>query len=407
MLFCMTQERYIPNLKRRSEDGMRKIFRPKGRYPIEWGKKKQALCAAVLCVLFGGAGVFCVAERVSGAEEGAIMAAAGFALPDGAVGILSGEVSKPESESSSSLPSKETSSVGSTEKEETSSQEQNTSSKSSEESSESSAPAGNETNLPDGAVEASITGSIQELTIANTGVQFENIWVQNRNEYHDIDIEKVLGEQPSVKPLKNGQPEILIYHTHTTEAYQGVSRTQDETQNMVAIGEEITKELEAAGYGVIHDTTCHDYPSYNGSYNRSYETIAKNLEKYPTIQVTLDIHRDALGAETKLKPTAVVDGKKAAQIMIISGCDDDGTLGFPDWEYNLRFAMRIQKEISDSYPSLARPLNFCARKYNEHMTRGSLLIEIGTDMNTLEEAKYSGSLLGKSLASVLDDLAEK
>ena len=91
--------------------------------------------------------------------------------------------------------------------------------------------------------------------------------------------------------------------------------------------------------------------------------------------------------------------------MIISGCDDDGTLDFPDWEYNLRFAMRIQRALTERCPALARPLYFCPRKYNEHMTHGSLLIEIGTDMNTLEEALYSGKLLGDALASVLDELA--
>ena len=386
---------------------MKKRIGRKGRSPAGQGKRGQTLCAAALCILFSGVGVFCVAERVSGAEEGAVMAAAGFVLPDGAVGILSGEVSRPESGAASSSSPKETSSSASkAEKGASSSVSSEAGSPSGSSKAESSKPAGNETDLPDGAIEASVTGSIQELTMANTGVQFGNIWVQNRNEHHGIDIEKVLGEQPAVKPLKNGKPEILIYHTHTTEAYQGVTRTQDENQNMVAVGNRIAEELEAAGYGVIHDTTCHDYPSYNGSYNRSYETIAKNLEKYPSMQVTLDIHRDALGGDTKLKPTAVVDGKKAAQIMIISGCDDDGTLGFPNWEYNLRFAMRIQKELTDTYPSLARPLNFCARKYNEHMTKGSLLIEIGTDMNTLEEAKYSGTLLGKALADVLDDLAE-
>ena len=106
----------------------------------------------------------------------------------------------------------------------------------------------------------------------------------------------------------------------------------------------------------------------------------------------------------RIKPTAVINGKKAAQIMIISGCDDDGTLGFPNWEYNLRLAVRIQKSLSDLYPGLARPLDFCARKYNENMTKGSLLIEIGTEVNTLEEAKYSGELLGKALVDTLNKL---
>ena len=84
----------------------------------------------------------------------------------------------------------------------------------------------------------------------------------------------------------------------------------------------------------------------------------------------------------RIKPTALINGKKAAQVMIISGCDDDGTLGFPNWEYNLRLGVRIQKSLSGLYPGLARPLSFCPKKYNEHMTKGSLLVEFGTEDNT-------------------------
>ena len=177
-------------------------------------------------------------------------------------------------------------------------------------------------------------------------------------------------------------------------------------EEAVDLLEEIKKQLEAAGFGVVHDTTCHDYPSYNGSYDRSGETIQRNLEKYPDIQVTLDVHRDAMGTQDgmRIKPTALINGKKAAQVMIISGCDDDGTLGFPNWEYNLRLGVRIQKSLSDLYPGLARPLSFCPKKYNEHMTKGSLLVEFGTEVNTLEEVKYSGQLFGKALAETLEQL---
>lgn len=105
--------------------------------------------------------------------------------------------------------------------------------------------------------------------------------------------------------------------------------------------------------------------------------------------------------EVRNKPTVTINGKKAAQVMILSGCDDDGTLGFPDWEYNLRLALRVQKTLTDMYPTLARPLNFSPSKYNMNMTKGSLLVEFGTEVNTLEEATYSGELFGKALAETL------
>jgi stage II sporulation protein P len=213
-------------------------------------------------------------------------------------------------------------------------------------------------------------------------------------------------ERPDVKIQKNGKPQVLIYHTHTTEAFEGVTRTTDKTQSVCAVGDEIAKQLQAVGIGVVHDTTYHDYPVYNGSYSRSLVTMQKLLKQYPSIQVTIDLHRDAMTRSdgTRLKPTAVVDGKKAAQVMIISGCDDNGDLGFPDWEYNFRLAVRLQKSMADLYPNLARPLNFCARRYNENVTHGSLLVEIGTHANTLEESVYGGELFGKALAKTLSQL---
>ena len=260
-------------------------------------------------------------------------------------------------------------------------------------------------NSSDGAVPTMAGDGITEMTMANTGLQYGNLWVKNSNTNHGIDIGEELNRQPAVKLKRDGSVEILIYHTHTTEAFQGETRTQDNSRNVVAVGDEIEKKLKAAGYGVVHDTTCHDYPSYNGSYDRSGETIQRNLEKYPGIQVTLDIHRDALGSsDNRIKPTVVINGKKAAQIMVVSGCDDNGQLGFPDWEYNLRLAVRIQRSVSDLYPTLARPLHFCPKKYNEHMTRGSLLVEFGTDGSTLEEVLYSGELFGNALVDTLNDL---
>ena len=90
--------------------------------------------------------------------------------------------------------------------------------------------------------------------------------------------------------------------------------------------------------------------------------------------------------------------------MIISGCDDKGNLNFPDWELNMRFAVRLQKAMSEKYPGLARPLLFAPFRYNMHATHGSLLIEIGTDVNTLDEAIYSAQLVGNCLVDVLGNL---
>lgn len=249
---------------------------------------------------------------------------------------------------------------------------------------------------------------------ANATDVYENIWVSNKTAEHDIDIAAELKKEVDLKIENKSDPIVLIYHTHTTEGYQTldlgwysnsvVTRSKDPATNMVRVGEEIAEQLEKAGIGVIHDTTIYD-TTYSGAYYRSEDQIEKYMEKYPSLQVLLDIHRDAIknpDTGVMTKPTAEINGKKAAQIMIVSGCEDGGVVGFPDWEYNLRFALNLQKECEDKYPGLVRPLFFCSRQYNMHKSHCSLLIEMGSDANTLDEAAYSGRLLGDVLSSMLE-----
>ncbi len=218
-------------------------------------------------------------------------------------------------------------------------------------------------------------------------------------------------KSPAFSIAQNALPQVLIMHTHTTECFEPYERdaydanfnyrTTDPLLNMCRVGDEIAKSLEDAGIGVIHDTTIHDYPSYTGSYERSRETVQKILKTYPSIKVVLDIHRDAIGGNGVIQqPTVRIDGKKAAQVMIISGCDD-GTMDMPDYLQNFRFASLLQQQMEGDYPGLTRPVLFDYRKYNQDLTTGSLLIEVGTHGNTLEQTVYSGELIGKSLARAL------
>lgn len=367
-----------------------------------WTQKAAGFCSAALVIV----AVACVAGRLPAvAAQNTAMAAAGFILPGGAKDAIMSDYLEEDEEdnapegssgagqdshipSSESLPQSESASAA-------------PSSGTVASSGASSVPVSSappaSTSLPSG---------VQEVALANAGTQYKNIWVRNYNKNHGIDIAAELAKQPAIKIIKNSTPQVLIYHTHTTEAFLGDTRSQDPTRSVVAVGDQIASQLKAAGINVFHDTTMHDYPSYNGSYDRSKVTVQNDLKKYPGLQVTLDIHRDAMGTAngTRIKPTAVINGQKAAQLMIISGCDDDGTLGFPNWEYNLRFAVRLQKSLSEMYPGLARPLDFAAKKYNENLTKGSLLIEIGTEVNTLDEVKRTGEFLGKALVDTLNQL---
>lgn len=232
-------------------------------------------------------------------------------------------------------------------------------------------------------------------------------------------LEDELEIDPDVRVRRDGSPVVLFYSTHTCESFleqnadwyytDNTFRSEDPEKSVVAVAAEAAKAIEAGGFGVIHDRTVHDSPAFSGSYQRSWETVQKNLEAYPTIQITVDLHRDAFGEEgdgTRYKPVTEIDGRSAAQIMILTGCDLEEDPLFPDWRENLHLALRLQQKGESLFPGLFRPLNFTQRNYNLHATHGSLLIEVGTEVNTLAEAKYSGRLLGETILAVLEDLAE-
>ena len=259
------------------------------------------------------------------------------------------------------------------------------------------------------------TFKIIESHFGDSGLKFENFYVNNKSGI-DLNIAEELSKKPDISIKKDGSPQVLIYHTHTCESFmdkdQGCyfesfyPRTEDKRFSVVRVGDAICESLKKAGIGSIHDTTCHDSPSFSGSYKRSAETIDRNLAEHPSIQVTIDIHRDTIGNNErgKIKPTFRIGDKKAAQIMIMSGCDLDGSMNFPDWEFNLRFALRLQKSAETLYPGMTRSLFFGPVKYNMNKTHSSLLIEVGTEVNTLNEAVYSGTLIGNALVNVFEGL---
>lgn len=257
---------------------------------------------------------------------------------------------------------------------------------------------------------------VEEIQLAATGNLSSGIVSMRSRSSTKIDVAEELSRRPDVTVQDTAEPQVLIVHTHTSEAYMESftgsystsfnARTNNPAHNVIAVGDEIARTLNNTGIVTIHDTTFHDDPAYKGAYSRSLATMEQYLKKYPSIQVILDVHRDCLEQAdgTKLKPTVTINGKKAAQIMIVSGCDDNGTLGYPDWEYNLRFGLRIQKSLAEKYPGLARPLYCWNIRYNQHLRHGALLVEFGTEANTYEEVQYSGTLFADCLTDVLESL---
>ena len=180
-----------------------------------------------------------------------------------------------------------------------------------------------------------------------------------------------------------------------------MSVTTDTAANMVAVGEEMAAVLNAAGITTLHDTTLHDYPSYNGSYEASNATVREYLAQYPSIKVVLDVHRDAIQRAdgTRVKPVVTLNGEKSAQVMLICGADNGGNL--PNFRQNLRFAAAWEARMEALFPGLTRPVLFDYRYYNQDLTTGSLLIEVGGHANTLDEAKRAGRMAAQALAALL------
>ena len=208
-------------------------------------------------------------------------------------------------------------------------------------------------------------------------------------------------------------PQVLIMHTHATEDYRlsaGLwftpgdgARSTDRSINMCAVGRVMADTLNAAGINTLHDETLNDYPSYTGSYANSRAVVQQYLARYPSIKVVLDVHRDAIETESgsRYAPVCMVDGRQAAQVMIICGCDNGTTVQLPGWRQNLRFAAAWERSMEGMYPGFTRPVLFSYRFYNQDLTTGSLLIEIGGHGNNLNEALYAGQLAAKGLAAAL------
>ncbi len=256
--------------------------------------------------------------------------------------------------------------------------------------------------------EAPVTPTIIPTTISGGMV------IKNSTDY-DIDINAIADQGCSLR-LERGKPQILIIHTHSSEAYSpagldkyedlGTNRTLDASYSVIRIGNELTEILEANGLNVIHDTQVFDYPSYTGSYNRSCEAIEKYLADNPSIRIVIDLHRDALGSDTVTYKTAATEqGVCASQAMFVIGSNASG-LEHPNWQQNLSLAVYLQDAVCRSYPSLMRPILLTKYRYNQHLTPGSMILEVGCNGNTLQEALAAIRLFGNAAGPALAQLVE-
>lgn len=237
-------------------------------------------------------------------------------------------------------------------------------------------------------------------------------FINNKSDLSDKETAKAASQKINFRFEDTSEPQVLIYHTHATESYLNhpldwydedfTFHSDDNEENLVAVGTVLEEQLEAAGIGVIHDGNQYDNPTYTGAYSRSRVTIEEYLSEYPSIKVVLDLHRDAIQEDdgTAWAPVVNINGEDVAQMMIIS-CADDGSGDQPNYRENLAFASTLQRQMETDFPGLTRAILFSRRSYNQELSPGALLVEVGSHGNTLAEAKRAITLFGESLLKVL------
>ena len=223
------------------------------------------------------------------------------------------------------------------------------------------------------------------------------------------DLEQLL-TKPLSWELRRPEPTVLILHSHATECYtpangeeivfSGDYRTRDPGQNMIYIGQQVAGLLRAGGVGVIHDTTLHDSPSYETAYTSARAAIQEYLAQYPSIRLVLDLHRDASGGGgAQMVTTATVGGQKSAQLMLVVGTDAGGSR-HDNWQENLALALKLQTVLEWENPGLCRDLNFRSQRFNQDLTPGSLIVEVGAAGNTRAEAALAARALAQGILAL-------
>lgn len=264
-------------------------------------------------------------------------------------------------------------------------------------------------------------GRLEEVNLTGEDtlsfLPFGSAWIRNYTTLSREEISAILETPATLTAPKADSPYVLIYHTHATESYEawdagffdtrGTWRSEDNAENVTAVGGTLCRALQAAGTAAVQDLTQHDNPSYGGAYQRSAVTIRSYQEKYPALGVILDIHRDAIqrSDDSLEKTVAVIGGRKAAQLMVIAPCDPTGSLGIPHWKNSLRLAAGLTDAIERAYPGLTRPVYFISRAYNYALCPGALLLEFGSSGNTLEEAQYTAELIAPVMAEYFASLS--
>ena len=235
----------------------------------------------------------------------------------------------------------------------------------------------------------------------------------NRTKFK-IDLSDYLKREYTVGESIGEEPIVLIMHTHGSESYlenghdfyspDETFRSRDEEKTVVHIGDVLCNKLNELGIPAVHDKTMYDLTDFNRSYNYSREGIKEMLAKYPTLRFVIDLHRDSVfdSDNNNIKPLTTLNGKECAQLMLVVGTNEGGA-DHPNWRENLTFATHLQQKMNDLYPTLARPINLRSAAFNQALTKGSVLLEVGSCGNTLEEAENAVLLFAQAYSAIIKE----
>lgn len=249
-----------------------------------------------------------------------------------------------------------------------------------------------------------------ETTVIDSGVpnkytnSYNGVTVKNGTNYTITD------EILSPDNISINTQDVMIFHTHTCESYtptenfpyeeSGTFRTTDLDFSVSRVGDALSDQLLSYGFNVVHDKTYHDYPAYSGSYGRSQATVENLLVSHPGTDIIIDLHRDAI-ADTSYAPSVIIGDETVAQLMFVIGTDGGG-LEHPNWQQNLKFAVKVQEKANELYPGLFRPILLRNSRYNQQLGKAACIIEVGATGNTLEQAMGSMKYLARIFSSIFD-----
>lgn len=253
-----------------------------------------------------------------------------------------------------------------------------------------------------------VLGTLDIPPLTFSPSDLETVEIKNTSG-RSVDLQSLL-TSPLSWDLTSGEPGVLILHTHTTESYTKAPgedyaetssfRTLDEKYNMLSLGDELASLLEAGGIRVIHDREIYDYPAYNGAYTRARDAMERYLDQYPSIRLVLDIHRDASGEIDNQLSTAIsVDGKSCARLMLVMGTDASG-LTHPGWEENLALGLKLQVLLEKGAPGITRPLSLRAQRFNQDMSPGTMILEVGAAGDSHDAAMNAMPILAQAILAL-------